>query len=244
VQSEAIDKVNVPWIIVKMYYAAFYSAHCLLRIFGNSCSFFNPSDIRALVKLYEIGGLVTPFTLESGLYSCKLDAAASSLTCKKIGGRSGGSHETFWDEFGQRIGELAVAALVAPMSRIEAQDIFRKLTTLQEVMKQGGSSYSWLSYVRNAIQYRQQYEAWLPSSIKKVERNILCRLAGKWTADPLAIDMDLGSQTLRKFISACAFIIACCRVMLFHIAHRSIEGSKSFLNVGPLSILKEAGIAR
>jgi hypothetical protein len=32
--------------------------------------------------------------------------------------------------------------------------------------------------------------------------------------------------------------------LLFRIASRSVEGPKSFLNLGPLSLLKEAGIAQ
>jgi hypothetical protein len=237
-QNEPPDKIGTPWLVIKMYYASFYAAHCLLRIFGDSCSFFQYSQVNTLAKLYETSGRAVPFTLERGLYLCKLDASASSINCRKIIGGNGGSHEAFWDQFRIRIGELADSVLTAPLSKIEAQEIFSKLTALQGVMKQGGGSYSWLSYVRNEIQYRHQFDAWIPSSMKKVDRNILRRRAGQWTADPLAIDINVADTTLHKFISACAFIVACCRVILFRIASRSAQGAKSFLNVGPLSILK------
>jgi hypothetical protein len=154
-----------------------------------------------------------------------------------------GHNEAFWDEFGLRVGRLGEAALSAPLSPFETQEVFNKLESLRKIMKQGGgSSSSWLSYIRNEIQYRQQFDSWIPSSIKNGEQNSLWRLGEKWTKDPLSIDLNVSDKSLHKFVSACAFIISACRVMLLRIAERSTDGPKSFLNVGPLSILKKAGM--
>jgi hypothetical protein len=209
VRQEGPSKIGIPWFIIKMYYAAFYAAHSLFRIFGDSCSFLHHNHINRLFKLYESSGRAVPFTLERGLYMCNLDVSASSMNCKKIVGGSGGSHEAFWDEFGLRVGRLGEAALSAPLSPFETQEVFNKLESLRKIMKQGGaSSSSWLSYIRNEIQYRQQFDAWIPSSMKSGEQNSLWRLGEKWTKDPLSIELNVSDKSLHKFVSACAFIIS------------------------------------
>lgn len=98
------------------------------------------------------------------------------------------------------------------------------------------SSASWLSNVRNAVQYRHTHGVWFPFQLLKSDRRILSRLAGRWDGDPLAIPLTTGScGDLGAFVAGCTFVVAFfCRSLIARIAERGKRGrAESFVHYGP-----------
>ena len=120
------------------------------------------------------------------------------------------------------------------------EGVFSKVDALQQTIDGHGAPFcSWLSVIRNDIQYRHHFGVWLPCNVGKAERQQLSRLAYQWKRDPMDIDVGAaGVRPLGEFVSACAFIVALCRELLVRIAERSTKTSRSFATLGPLTCLK------
>jgi hypothetical protein len=243
---EITDRENTAWSIVKLYYGAFYAGHALMRIIGESCSYFDRNNVNRIGEIFRTVGKNPSFGLDSGLYHCILNITATGLSAKRARGAVGGAHETFWKIFGDRISRLAEQVLTGPLAPEEARQVFGKFVGLTAILSQGGvGQYTWLSTVRNELQYRHKFGVWFPASMRTGEREALGRLSAQWARNP--IDVDLGSGkagSLREFVSACVFIVALCLEMLLWIAERSSVGAQSFARLGPIAFLQNSRLIR
>jgi hypothetical protein len=227
------------WSLVKMYYAAFYAGNALLRLFGESCSFFDRVHILRLVQLAAATGVLPTFRIESGLYRCVLIREATALKCTRARSGSGGAHESFWEIFGSKIDALSEGVLKGQLLRADAQSVFNQLEGSRKILRRKGS-YNWLSVVRNDLQYRHQFGVWFPTQLKPRDRDSLSRLVLGWNADPMGIELGTGRiGILGEFVSCCSFIVALCHAILERIADLSTAGTKSFVRLGPMVFLND-----
>lgn len=235
---ETEERDTVAWSLVKAYYAAFYAAHALIRLTGESCSFFDRQHTARIVQLGNAYGLQRSFGIDSGLYHCVLSPNATALKCIRIRS-SVGIHEAFWNVFGAKIDSLAQAVLAGNLPTIDAQTTFAQLEKLTNILARRGG-FSWLSNVRNDLQYRQHHGVWFPARLKKSEKQSLGRIIARWSDDPMTIDLDtIRFGLLGDFMAACTFIVALCHALLDRIAERSTAGVKSFVCLGPITYLND-----
>jgi hypothetical protein len=227
------------WSLVKMYYAAFYAGNALLRLFGESCSFFDRVHTSRLAQLAAAMGTIPTFRIDSGLYRCALIRDATALKCTRARSGSGGAHESFWEIFGSKIEMLGEDVLKGSLLRTDAQSVFNQLEGARKILRRKGN-YSWLSVVRNELQYRHQFGVWFPTQLKPRERDSLSRLVSAWSTDPMGIELGTGRiGILGEFVSCCSFIVALCHAILERIADLSTAGTKSFVRLGPMVFLND-----
>jgi hypothetical protein len=136
--------------------------------------------------------------------------------------------------------------LVGPLAREDARQVFAKFIELTAILsRRGVSQHTWLSNVRNELQYQQKFGVWFPASMRPGEREALGRLSAQWARDPINVDLGSGEAgSLREFVSACVFIVALCLEMLMWIAERSSVGAQSFARLGPIAFLQDAHLIR
>ena len=225
-------------VIGEVYYAAFYAGHAIIRIFGEACSFFDRQHTARLIQLGDILGRPWSFDIDAGLYRCALTPSSTALKCAKTRGASG-IHEAFWTVFGLNIQKLSEATLTGALIPADAQAVFSKLDALVEIMRRR-AGYSWLSGVRNHLQYRQHHGVWFPARLRQNEKQSLGRLIADWQGDPMKIDLDMRRLgLLGDFVAACIFIVALCHTMLVRIAERSAAGPRSFVLLGPMAFVND-----
>ncbi len=240
VATEIIQRDTVAWSLVKVYYAAFYAGHALIRIFGEACSFFDRQHVGRLIELGEALGRNWSFDVDAGLYRCSLTPSSTALKCTKTRGAAG-IHEAFWTVFGLHVRRLSEATLTGSLVSSDALAVFSQLDALIEIMRRR-TGYSWLSGVRNDLQYRQSHGVWFPARLRQHERQSLSRLISDWQRDPMEIDLDMSRfGLLGDFVAACIFIVALCHAMLSRIAERSTAGSRSFALLGPMAFVNDIG---
>lgn len=231
--SDTFEKNAIPWEIIKLYYSAFYAGQTIIRLLGEGCSFLDGRHITRIDAFAKATGKTPGFNIDAGLYRCAIDPTATKLTCLKI---AGGTHESFWNVFGERIENATENVLRGPLILSDAQAVFAQLEAFARLIRRHGS-YRWLSTIRNDLQYRHHYDIWYPSRIGKQDRRTLRRLVLQWKADPMSIDLDAARfGILGEFVVACAFIVGVCRVLLTRIAERSPR-KQSFLHYGPLAFI-------
>lgn len=222
------NKVTFAWGLIRIYYSAFYAGHALLRICGKSCSYLDNEHVKVIKKISGAMGLDIPFDVTSGLYACALNSNQSGLEMTLVRGRVGGAHEAFWEEFDRFISEASNQIIVGKLAPADAARVFAQLEALRRILGKGAGA-SWLSAVRNDIQYRQGRGTWVPSLLNGDRRAIAARLALQWKKDAdeiLVESTQIGDIGL--FVSACSFIIAICREVIKRIAERYSVGPNSF----------------
>lgn len=219
---------TLAWGLVRCYYAAFYAGNSVLRLLGRSCSYLERPQITQIRKLAAALGSPLVFDIPSGLYYCQLNPAQTGFSLKQARGRVGGAHEVFWEVFDEFLSGTTEDVLVGHLAPTDARAVFAKLLSYRDILRRGAGA-SWLSSVRNEIQYRQGHGTWVPSSINRHVRGTLGRLAEQWTRDPMDIDVEaMPSGDLGAYIAGCAFTIALCKTVLSRIAARSDAGARSF----------------
>jgi hypothetical protein len=243
ISNELENRDSFAWSFVKLYYAAFYAGHALIRVLGEGCSYFYKPHTDRLATVADAQGIDPPLRIDSGLYHCVLGPGASVATFARAAAVSGGTHEAFWFIFGSKMKAISESILLGPLPRSDGQAIFAQVDQMINIISRK-TGYSWLSVVRNDLQYRLQHGAWYPERVRSQIRSNLARAAGQWTRDPMSIDMANQRLGLRgDFVLTCSFIVSLCREIFGHIADRSSEGRRSFARTGPLAFLNDIGVA-
>jgi hypothetical protein len=239
-EREMVEKDSVAWGIIKIYYAAFYAANAIIRVLGDSCSYFDTSHVSRLKSFSAAIGKSPSFSLDSGLYHCSSSVSATGLSCIRVRGAVGGAHESFWKIFQDRLSLLSEQVLEGPLTIAEAQAVFYQLDSLRHLISDLGTrSHNGLSDVRNALQYKHQFGAWFPVKMRKRQCEGLARLTSHWTMDPMRVVVPRKAEDpISGLVSACVFIISLWRALLLRLAERSSAGTKSFVCTGPMVFLQ------
>ena len=98
---------------------------------------------------------------------------------------------------------------------------------------------SWLSAIRNAVNYQQRFATWFPYADQRTYYGQLSERLTEWKQDPEGIDLvSHDGKDLRRFQSTCNFIIALCHATIFDMKARCSAGdsfhtyrSLAFLNL-------------
>lgn len=242
--DEADDGERLSWALIKAYYAAFYAGHSIIRAFGHSCTFLDRNHTNRIVSLAQAQNKVHTFKISSTVYHCSIGVGQSAIfEARKLRQGSGGAHEAFWHVFAVILKELSEKTLLGSLSVIEAQSAFSKLDAIRQSLTSRGSPFhSWLSIVRNDVQYRHGHGVWMPCGVRKQDRETIKRILGQWINDPM--DINVGtypSSDLKDFASSCVSVVSLCRMLLERIASRAPIRSKSFARLGALALLPKKG---
>jgi hypothetical protein len=242
IQAAALCSRNdgpVAWSILQLYYAAFYAAHAILRILGCSCTYFPSTTTARVLRVLSAVGVISPFPLSGGLYGCTV--MGSELTVTPLSGTpNGGTHELFWRRFVQEIEVLSSAVLAGPLPATDAQEAAARLIALRDTLSGGAAQGSWLSRLRNEVQYRHGLNIWFPERLQVRERQRLVRLIASWVADDPKHTIPRGSAAgdLFEFASACLFLVGTCRGLILDLAVRAPRRGRSFVDYGPAKLLR------
>ncbi|MDF0498102.1 hypothetical protein [Bradyrhizobium yuanmingense] len=237
--AEQCSKISLPWDLIKLYYAAFYAGHAILRFIGQSCSYLSDSHVRRINALLSATAPAPAPAIAVGLYHGRVAANSTQLHLRKVGARFGGSHEDFWRVFALSMQEVSQGILTGPLAEADAQQVFAKLDELVGLLRHRGA-YGRMSTIRNELQYRHGYEGWLPSSMPKSHQAELINLGCQWRLDPMGVRLSSGRLgDLGEFASVCAFLVGLCRLLVQRVAERSAARSRSFLRVSALRMIQD-----
>jgi hypothetical protein len=198
------------WKCVKLYYAAYYAAHAMLRMHGISCINFERENLREVEKVADLWTMRNGVSIDKGYYQCKLDPVAQEILCSKIVSNGNkGSHEQLWMVFLRQIQNI-ISELAKSPATPETQSVLNKLQDLENTLTAFGSNGgNWLSTVRNKISYKHVDGLWYP--YKKAEKYFskIESIISKWLQFP--DDLDLASndsKPILRFLDACIFIVS------------------------------------
>lgn len=221
---------SMAWPYVKLYYASLFYAHSLLRLWGRFPTYFRTSDLLKLRETCASYSISPPFKLQTGQFLLKADIAQSQLTISSDNG-GGGTHEAVWREFNKALTELLAQVKKAPYLTVDKDMIICDIASIQSVSSKASSNTSWLSFMRNEIQYRQGEGVWYPYKNKDKTALLQSKI----------IEICEGSLDLKDILKQSGdelsnFKLSCFSIILFvrGVVEDMIDvgGPKSFLKHG------------
>lgn len=227
---------STAWLVIQTYYAAFFAAHALMRMFGSSCAPIEREQIKSITRIADLYGNLPSKPMTGGLYHLQCDTNASELNGQSV---AGSPHEEFWRVFHERTVRLSSEVLTGTTDTLANRQLAStKLSELADNLCFASAARGrWLSTMRNAVNYSQKHATWYPYADQKKYYAQLFDKASEWKVDPL--DLDLTShdgKELRRFQSTCSFLISALRESILEMARRCSAG-KSFHAYGSLAFL-------
>ncbi|MHA8103626.1 hypothetical protein [Aquirufa nivalisilvae] len=230
-----IDNLNIlpkslSWILIKQYYSAFYSAHLILRTLGFALSQFDSESIKSISKVAEMYCNLNSIKIESGYYLVDYSKRSNTINCKKIKIRDdGGSHVALWKLFGEKLQYISTESL----NKINSTEIQRIVAKIDDLVYNlsyvGSSNFSWLSRVRNELNYKHLYGVWHPYSLDKKEVDYITRSLELWKGDIEMIELaNLRGCEMRRFSNTCHFIIGLSKRIIDDMSKRCGVGDSFF----------------
>ena len=153
---------NTAWFVVRAYYAAFYSAHAFLRLFGVMCSNIDGDEFEKLREAANVTGQKFP---KQGFFRIDVSSDLNALTFEPLQK----SHEDTWATVLSVLDNLRseTASAAAPKSSRDAavELLSEQMARLTKGQKFGKGNF--LSYARNQVQYRFAFKTWYPYGAKE-----------------------------------------------------------------------------
>ncbi|WP_270938007.1 hypothetical protein [Falsiroseomonas oryzae] len=197
---EVGDAASLGWVLVKAYYSAFFAAHTIIRVTGRGFIRFDSNQasfLNAVAALY-----VQPDAgISAGNYAFDLATNASDLAEMRIrrSPDSSGTHDMFWRYF--LVFLRGIEDEVVQQGDPDQSAILAQTNLLHSLLAPPGySNGSWLSFIRNEINYRHNFGVWLPRSLSRSERDFI--LNGRLSVRPRT-DFEARREPIRAFLSAC-----------------------------------------
>jgi hypothetical protein len=224
------------WILIKSYYAAFFAAHAILRMLGTGFINLEQPQTASVNKIAKVFSAwqedVTP-----GSFSSTFSGRSREIIWRRVDS-SGGVHERFWAFFKQFLDDLGKKVLKSKRGPVlDDQQVSSKLAELADnLCFDSCPKGTWLSVVRNRVNYKHMYGAWYPYTAQHPSGTTKERLTRNWRVDPMTVDLSShGDRYLRRFQETCGFIVGCCAVLASDMSTRCPTG-RSFHNYGWLAI--------
>ena len=228
---------STAWSFIKLYYAAFFSAHSILRILGSSCTQFTDAQARSVNRIASVYS-VQAVSATTGFYLCRYLQPSAELEGTRLASARG-VHETFWQVFNSEIGSLCQRLLLSGGSTTRSQQVVAKLSDLQGILCLERQSGTWLSQIRNEVNYRHGLGAWHPYRGFTNSNRRLYEAANRWKDDPMGMSLRSGDR-VAQYHAACSFLVALCRVFIEDLSNRC--HGRSCHEYGALAFLNHAGL--
>jgi hypothetical protein len=161
-KSDSLPR-STAWLVITSYYAAFFAAHAIARMFGTAFVSFDrnqANSVSTIADLFGVGGA----PVSAGYYECAYDSSTRRLSCKRFGSAAGGVHELFWRTFYALTRKMSNDVVLSP-SGVPANNQLAavKLSELTDNLGYRATAKgNWLSVVRNAVNYSHRFGTWFP----------------------------------------------------------------------------------
>jgi len=257
------NKKFIAWNLVNYYYAAFYSAHSLLKILGFGLIQIDDSIIRSIKQKCIALGINEPH-ITNGMYCIQFDFMDSCMRFYKVN-RYNESHKGLWQRFSDFLSILIGVSVESgnydstcikirepsephPQSLYtylpsqDAERIISRLEELKSILNVRGN-HNWLSTVRNIVNYNHGFGVWYPYKLYNKQYDKVLDMANLCFNNPLNNIFDAAAESdLVIFTKYCQLINALNIEVLYDLQGRHPE-NKSFLRNGVMAYIKHYNVS-
>jgi hypothetical protein len=195
-----------------------------------------------IVKTADLYGHATVAGMASGSYLVRVKPSATVVMLERIDAGEG-SHAGLWSAFFEFINDIANQRLASGGASAGLLEVSGKLIELRAALTNSGSNArgTWLSHVRNRVNYHLAFGAWHPYDGRQRYYDQLFATLADWRRDPIALQLAAFSgKDIQRFVATCAFIVGFCRAVVVDMADRVPTGP-SFHRNHALRVLRLIG---
>lgn len=224
------------WIAIQAYYAAFFSAHSIMRNFGYSCSQLEKGHIQDINDYATALGMQGSLKKDGGYYRAIYNKNNSTLNIKKMEN----THEDTWHTFIECLKYLSINVLLVAGISNDKKALSSEIDQLILDLQHNGqyANGAFLTKFRNAINYRQEYQAWHPYGKSNIQAQAIINLIKNWKNCPLPNPARWKrSPDVFDFFMCCLKIVNLNYVILLMIMSNSTQ-KKNFYSQWSNSFLK------
>lgn len=233
VEVDLLFPKSSAWAAIRSYYASFFAAHALLRIYGCAYSQLEPEHIRKILEMANALGINS--NIRSGLYSIQIDKTFTTLKFEK----QNDSHKDMWRGFLALINQLLLKideTSSIGIHKINAMDL---LEEARKCVTKNGSRVvgNWLSELRNQVNYQHLYGAWFPYDVRAIDERVVKIANTKWTYPSHSFNTTEKQGELERFFESTAFLLSLLREMIC-ICSENVDDEGSVFHNGVLRMLR------
>lgn len=241
IQSVASLPKSFGWIAIQSYYAAFFSAHSIIRSFGYVCSQLERGHVIQLNNYGQAVGLSNSIKTEAGFFSGSFNPNSRALSLRKMKN----THEDTWFTLIECLNKISnnilnVTGLSAHKQQISASisDLIDRLTSRGRLAKG-----NFLSQFRNSVNYRHEHDSWHPYGKNSIKSEKIVSLLTSWKHQN-----DLSMPIWKESLEAYNFFFACREVvnfnyLLIQLIIESSETKKNLYTRWPAKLLNIVSVA-
>lgn len=193
------------WPLIRLYYAAFFGAHAIMRGTGKAVVRIETAQAS---RLTQIGSLYVPgLRISTGTYQWALRENRDLRLDGHLGRLpdNGGAHEQFWKVFYNFLGSIRDE--VTRNREPEATAAIAEISDLRDCLSSNGfQGGTWLSAVRNQITYQHGFGAWFPFHTSDTQTVEYMRRVGLKNSSGIRRDYSPTKQPLLAFAACCQVI--------------------------------------
>jgi len=173
---------SLAWSSIRSYYAAFFAAHAIMRIFGTSCSQLEFEHVKKIYESATIFGRTGGIrSIDAGFYAIEIDPTFSLIKFNCLRD----SHKDTWKTFLNVINAISndiPGSTAISKHKVEASALLDEIKT--RLTSAGCSGGNWLSHMRNSINYRHSHGVWFPYSLRSTRTNLHETVSRDWLRAP------------------------------------------------------------
>lgn len=239
VQIDAIFSKSSAWAAIRTYYASFFAAHAILRVFGYSYSqleFEHTKKIFEVAKTTNVHGAHNK--IEHGFYCIQIDKEFRKVKFEK----KSESHKDMWRGFLSLIEQLnndVTKTSAISKHKSEAMDL---LSEARKGVTKNGSHIAgnWLSELRNHVNYRHSHGAWHPNEMGVALQRTIANISSQWKKPSDIFSITGKPQEMELFFESTTLLLSFMREMLCECADK-VGDKKTVFQLGALRMLRTTG---
>jgi hypothetical protein len=196
----------VGWPLIKIYYSAFFGAHAMMRATGRGVLRIGS---RHAQRISEIAALFAPSVVfQAGTYeflTSQSNDGSIDVTLEKLPD-TGGAHDQFWRRFYLFLSNTG--ATVSANNEPDATAVVAEIADVQLLLAANGfGSGTWLSEVRNQINYQHEYGVWYPyTATAKVVESVSDMKPQ--SSSTIRLDYNASKDPIQAFGACCQVVAA------------------------------------
>lgn len=193
------------WRVIQTYYAAYFSAHAILRFFGKSFSHLEPGHVKFLNARCSSEAGYNP-KIPSSYYLIEFNHQSQNLSFIK----QDESHKDLWKCFHSLTQGISSSLLLGIASKQRRENLSQKFSELGDVLTLRGRfpSGNWLSVIRNEVNYKSLHGTWYPFSKNNPRFADIFGRIGDWRSGNNYInDIANTKSDLERFVLSSFMVI-------------------------------------
>lgn len=219
---------SISWALIRAYYAAYFAAHALLRMTGRCITQIDGALSNSMMRSLQATGPAPKWQIGTAQYLIRYDESQQLLLFDDKHNAKGGSHQFVWKKFGELLNELIDSSKTRG-AVYQAEILLFERMTETLTSQQRIPDHSWLSSIRNSVNYGFAHSVWFPfEGMDSRHSNRLVNLLECKSSQDSFISESRDQSELEKFCEAASFLVSFANSAANTIVRRS--DSRPFLS--------------